>query len=214
MSIQELINRVDYEGLHEALTQQPELANEGIPFDDANRIKAHPLHRLCDGVFAGTYTDHEAAEMAKIFLAHGAAVNGYGFEENRDTPLVAAASLHADEVALLYIAHGADIHHGGCHGGTALHWAAWCGRDIVVERLLQERPEINRLCIDFKSTALLWAVHGYRFGGDTNRHNQVACVQLLLQAGADASIPNLEGYTPLEFLQPEDDALRALLIHA
>jgi hypothetical protein len=54
-------------------------------------------------------------------LEFGANVNGNNPAEKQDSPLLAAASLNADQLAYLYIEHGADIHHAGCHGGTALH---------------------------------------------------------------------------------------------
>ena len=123
----EFIKTVNYDGLRKVLSENPSLANQGIPLGD-NPALAHPLHRLCDGVFHGLYSDEQAAEMARIFLTYGARVDGDPFRDQKDTPLVAAASLHADAVALLYIEQGANIHHRGCHGGTALHWAAWCGR--------------------------------------------------------------------------------------
>lgn len=204
-TLKEFIKTVDYNGLQKALTENPSLANQGIPLDD-NDALAHPLHRICDGVFHGIYSDDQAAEMATIFLAHGAHVDGDSLRDQKDTPLVAAASLHADAVALLYIERGANIHHGGCHGGTALHWAAWCGRDKVVKRLLDANPEIDRRCIEFKSTPLFWGVHGYKFGGDQNRKNQVECVRLLLKAGADKSIPNADGYKAIEILTADVDA--------
>ncbi|MET3878759.1 ankyrin repeat domain-containing protein [Chitinophaga sp. OAE865] len=202
--MKELITNKDYEGIRKALSQNPSLANEGIPFDDVNTTKAHPLHRICDGVFAHSYTDKEAVEMAKIFLEYGANVNGNEPAEKTDTPLTAAASLHADETGILYIENGADIHHAGCHGGTALHWAAWTGRDQLVSRLLQEGATVNKRCIDFRGTPLLWAIHGFKNGGEENRHNQLECARLLIAAGADKTIPNIDGDTPFEFLDEED----------
>jgi uncharacterized protein len=167
--LREFIKKADYAGLSALLAQNPLLANEPIPLDD-NPAKAHPLHRICDGVFNGIYRDQEAAEMARIFLKHGARIDGDVVHEMQDTPLTAAASLRADEVALLYIDRGANIHWRGCHGGTALHWAAWCGRDRVVERLIHAKAELDKRCIDFNATPLFWAMHGYRFGGEENRH--------------------------------------------
>src|ERR1700750_2791482 len=101
--MKDLIDNKDYKGIEQALINNPALANEGIPYDEVNTTKAHPLHRICDGVFNGTYSDEEAVRMAKIFLAHGANVNGNELIEKKDTPLIAAASLHADQVAILYI---------------------------------------------------------------------------------------------------------------
>ena len=153
----------------------------------------------------------QAVEMARIFLAHGSNVNGYAWKEKQDTPLIAAASLKAEKVGIFYIENGANIQYSGCHGGTALHWAAWCGRDKLVERLLQEKAEINTLCTDFKSTPLFWAIHGLKNGGDENRHNQIECARLLVNAGADKSIPNFEGYRPIELLSKADNELLKLL---
>lgn len=210
--IKELITNVDYDGLRDLLSQNPALANEGIALSEMDDRKAHPLHRICDGVFNNVYTDAEAVEMAKIFLEFGANMDGFGLVEKKDTPLVAAASLHADEVALLYIENNANIHHGGCHGGTPLHWAAWCGRDKVVERLLKEKLDINKRCIDFKSTPLFWAMHGLKNGGEKNRHHQEKCIQMLIEAGADKNIPNAEGTTVFDLLEENDIALKKILL--
>lgn len=211
MKLRNLIDKADLEGIRAKLSNDPSLANIGIPFDSVNLTVAHPLHRLCDGVFEKKYTDAQARAMAEIFLEFGAHVDGNGLVEKQDTPLIAAASLHADLVAFLYLDHGAYIHHAGCHGGTAIHWAAWCGRDLVVKRLIKQGAEINRLCIDFQATPLFWAVHGLKNGGNINRHNQVRCVALLLEAGADKSIANREGNSIMEMLREEDVELASAL---
>ncbi|MFZ6009907.1 MAG: ankyrin repeat domain-containing protein [Bacteroidota bacterium] len=209
--IKKLIETLDFEGLKDHLSKQPELANEGFTCDERNPAIEHPLHRICDGVFMKVYSDLEGVELAKIFLSFGAKVDGWGLIEKRDSPLVAAASLHADEVAFLYIDHGANIHHRGCHGGTALHWAAWCGRDKLVKRLIREGSDIHKNCIDFEGTPLLWAVHGYKFGGEVNRSHQIECVRLLLEAGADKTTTNIEGTKPIGFLNADDvDMIRIL----
>lgn len=209
--IRELINKNDFEGLRSILSQNPNLANEGLPYDEANTIKAHPLHRLCDGVFSGKCTDAEGVEMAKIFLEYGADINGGERIVKMDTPLVAAASLHADQLAIFYLEQGAEINHPGCHGGTALHWAAWCGRPKVVERLLEAGAELNKRCIDFKSTPFFWAVHGLKAGDKKDIRGHLECIKLLLLAGADKSIPNAEGKTVYDLLEDEDLELKGLL---
>jgi ankyrin repeat protein len=206
-----LINNKDQIGLRKLLTEQPHLANEGIPYDEKNPAKAHPLHRICDGVFEKKYTDADGVVLVKIFLEYGADVNGGMLVEKKDTPLIAASSLSADNVGLLFIDHGANIHHAGCHGGTAIHWAAWCGRDTLVKRLIQQGADINKLCIDFRSTPLFWAIHGYKFGEGQNLHHQIECARMLVEAGADRSIPNFEGYRPIELLAEADVELLNLL---
>lgn len=210
-TIKKLIDNKDYQGIEQALSNNPSLANEGIPYDSVNTTLAHPLHRICDGVFSGTYTDAEGVQLARIFLAHGANINGNRLVEKQDTPLVAAASLNADQVALLYIENGAVLNHAGCHGGTALHWAAWCGRDKVVEKLVQQGAEINKICIDFKATPLFWAVHGLKNGGASSSSNYLECVRILVQAGADKTIPNCDGNIAFELLDDGDLELKELL---
>ncbi|MBB6109841.1 Ankyrin repeat-containing protein [Mucilaginibacter lappiensis] len=209
--MKELIDHKDYQGIEQALSNNPALANEGIPYDSVNITKAHPLHRICDGVFSGTYTDAEAVQMARIFLAHGANVNGNELIEKQDSPLVAAASLYADQVAILYIENGAILNHAGCHGGTALHWAAYCGRDKVVKKLVQNGAKINKLCIDFKSTPLFWAIHGLKNCGTISSSDTLECVKILLQAGADKNIPNADGNIAFELLDDGDLELKELL---
>jgi uncharacterized protein len=191
--------------LRQALEANPLLANKEIPLPD-NPAPAHPLHRICDGVFSGNYTEEKGIQMAKLFMDYGATVN-FDSSPGKDSPLTAACSLHCDELALFYIEQGARIDHKGCHGGTALHWAAWCGRDVIVNKLVAMSSDINQLCIDFKSTPLFWAIHGYRFGGKDNRHHQVECARILLDHGADPSIPNFEGYLPVQIVEESDAEL-------
>ncbi len=197
--------------IKQALSANPSLANEGIPFDEKNTTKAHPLHRIADGVFCNVFSDEQAVEIAKVFLQHGADIDGDTLLEKRDTPLIAAASLNADRLAILYIDNGANIHHQGTHGGTVLHWACWCGREALVKRLLQENPAINQHCIDFSSTPLFWTIHGFKNTDQKNPSSYLECVRLLLEAGADKSIPNAEGKTVYDLLGDGDEAFIELL---
>ena len=204
-----LVNHRDYDAIEQTLIADPRLANEGWSLHDHSATTAHPLHRICDGVFMKNYSDEEAVHLASIFLKHGAHINGNNPPPGSDTPLIAAASLNADKLALYYISNGADINHPGTHGGTALHWAAWCGRPVVVERLLQAGASINPLCTDFQSTPLFWAVHGSKNHKGSSDYAQ--CVLLLLHAGADKTLPNKEGKTVFDLLDDSDDAMREAL---
>ena len=200
-----LIKKVDLAGIQSALTQNPALANTEIPIENGEAALAHPLHRICDGVFSGLYSDEQGGQIAELFLAHGARIDGNNPQILKDTPLVAAASLHADRVALLYIEAGANLGHQGCHGGTALHWAAWCGRPDVVKKLIEAGAEINVLCHEFKSTPLFWAVHGLRSAEGKNLDQSKAIVKMLLEAGADKSVPNFEGYLPKQVWDGDEE---------
>jgi len=211
IDIRKLMDTLDYSGLQKALAQYPGLANQGIPYDENNTTLAHPLHRICDGVSNGTYMVGQGVMLANILLDHGADINGGDLVLQRDTPLIAAASLSAEKLGIVYVDHGANIHHAGTHGGTALHWAAWTGQDKLVDRLIRAGADIHKTCIDFKSTPLYWGVHGYKFNGGKNRHHQIECVRLLLAAGAEKRVSNIEGKPVMALLDPEDTELRAML---
>ncbi|HYC83661.1 MAG TPA: ankyrin repeat domain-containing protein [Chryseosolibacter sp.] len=206
-----LMQQANIEGLDTALREHPDLANKGVALPSGECGLAHPLHRVCDCAFAKHISEEQAVRIADLLIRRGADINGFGLIEKRDTPLIAAASLHADALALLYIDRGANIHHRGTHGGTALHWAAWTGRDLIVERLLREKADVHLKCLDFHSTPLFWAVHGYYYGGKDNRHHQVACVRLLLSAGAEKNTENHEGVTIQKLVSRDDADLAALL---
>jgi ankyrin repeat protein len=209
--IRTLIAQVDLDGLKQLLSRHPEMANAGIALGSQDATPAHPLHRICDGVHLRIYTDEQARDMAHIFVGFGANVDGVTLVENKDSPLTAAASLYADLTALYYIDEGATIDHPGCHGGTALHWAAWCGRDAVVRKLIESGAPLEKRCKDFRSTPLFWAIHGYKFGGINNRFHQERCAALLIDAGAVKDTRNAEGTHVLELLGPEDGTLKSLL---
>lgn len=202
MNIRDLVFSANLQALRTIVSAQPELANGEFSLPD-NPATEHPLHRICDGVFSEYYSEDTGVELAKIFLRYGANVN-VDRMDGKDSPLTAACSLRCDQLALFYIQQGARIDHMGCHGGTALHWASWCGRDAVVENLVKLNPDINQRCIEFKSTPLYWAIHGYKFAGKDNRYHQVNCARILLDHGADPSIPNIEGYLPMQLIEEHD----------
>ena len=191
-SVKKLIEKKDYDGLGKLLHSNPHLANEGItiPFDVLCIIKAHPLHRICDPVHAGELTDLEAVRLANVLLSHGAQIDG-DKNKKEGTPLLAAASLHAEQVAILYIDKGADIHYTyKDNGATALHWASFVGRDRLVDKLITSHAFIDLHDNTYKSTPLGWAIHSLQSNDVQNMHNQRACIKLLLKAGAE--IRNLD----------------------
>ncbi len=209
--LRKLMREMRLDEMEELLRVDPSLVNKGISYCGDGKSLAHPLHRICDGVFDSSYSDDDAVKLAELLIRHGAAVNGDGFGVKQDTPLIAACSLHADEVALFYILHGAELEHQGCMGGTALHWASWTGRDRVVSALLEQDLDINKLCIDHQATPLFWAVHGFKRATGENLHQQIACARLLVEDGADIRIPNGEGIHVIEMLGTADHEMREVL---
>jgi ankyrin repeat protein len=207
-----LIENKDYEGIRQLLSNNPNLVNEGVPCDEKNTSKAHPLHRICDAVFAKKIKDEEAIEIAKILLDFGANIDGDKIKENKDTPLMAAASLHAEQLGIFYIENGANIHYADRRdGATALHWAAFCGRDKLVERLIQEKATIDQRDTSYNATPLGWAIQPLMTEDKFNTYHQVSCIKLLLKAGADVTALNNETIQYLHFLAKDDLELKILL---
>lgn len=110
--VKRLVEKKDFNGLNRLLADNPNLANEGItiPYDFFCKTKAHPLHRICDGVFTGRITDTEAIQIARIFLDNGANIDG-DKAKDEGTPLIAAASLHAERTGIFFIDNGADVNY-------------------------------------------------------------------------------------------------------
>ncbi len=211
--VKKLIENKDYSGLKKLLSDYPNLANKGItiPFDLLCRAKAHPLHRICDAVFNGKITDYEAVNLAKVFLENGANIDGDKMN-NEGTPLLAAASLHAEHLGIFYIDNGADVHYTYKNdGASALHWAAFCGRDKLVERLIKTNAEIDELDRSHKSTPIGWAIHSLQSNDIGNNHNQLNCIKLLLKSGVDTKKLDKKKYDYLLSLSKDDLELLNLL---
>ena len=197
----EQIRSNDLAQLRTILAVNPKLANEGVLLDDGNPNKGHPLHRLCDAVFAKKITDEQAIEIAKILLEFGADIDGYKSSKDNNTPLIAAASLNAEQLGIFYIEHGADIFYAPpSDGATALHWASYCGKDKLVEKLIGKGANLNQRDKTYNGTPADWALHVLTSEDGSNGERLLACVKLLLKGGAD---PSLLYPTSLKYLQAE-----------
>jgi hypothetical protein len=203
--IRMLVQERDYEGIRRLLSREPSLANAGVSLGPPCSTTAHPLHRICDAVFAKLITDDEAVEVAKILLEHGARIDGDSSTENSDTPLMAAASLHAENLGIFYIQNGARIDLSDKRdGATALHWAAYCGRDMLVDELIRTGVDVNQLDKTYKCTPLVWALQPLMKNEKNNIHHQRTCVKLLLEAGTDISTLDEKTKTFLDDLDTEE----------
>jgi ankyrin repeat protein len=208
-----LINGNDYKQIREVLVNDPALANEGVPLNDhLLSQKGHPLHRICDAVFAKKTTDEQAIETAKILLEFGASIDGYKSAGDNNTPLIAAASLHAEELGIFYIEQGADIFYTPkSDGATALHWAAFCGRDKLVTKLTEKGANINQPDTLYNSTPTGWAIHALLSKNNGNVHHQLQCIKFLLKAGADKSLLNSDSMQYLHSVAGSDKELEGLI---
>ncbi len=208
--LQSILKTGDTTLLHSTLASNPELANSGVPLDDKTPALAHPLHRIADWVFTKDISEEKGIELASILLDFGANIDGQDLKILQDTPLIAAASLYVNQLGKYYLSKGANLHHQGFFGGTALHWAAWCGGVELLEVLLQKDLDLNQKCIEFTSTPLFWAVHGTYQDKNIARSAHLKSIELLIKAGADKNIPNIEGYTIFDLAEGDEEVLRIL----
>jgi len=211
----DLIVNNDLDGLRMVLAANPGLANEGVALNidgKINPVKGHPLHRICDAVFANKISDSQAVEIAKMFLEHGADINGFMVRNDLNTPLIAAASLNAEQLGLFYIEKEANIFYAPPNdGATALHWAAYCGKDHLVGKLAEKGANVNQLDNDYQSTPCGWAIHVLESGETNDLHNQLACIKLLLKAGTDKSLLYPGSLQYLHEAAKNDPELKTLL---
>jgi uncharacterized protein len=134
-------------------------------------------------------------EIAEILLEHGAAIDG---TENRESPLIASASLGAEEVSKVLVEAGAALESTSIFGSRALHWAAWMGSPSTVELLVARSANMEAKCSEFGATPLFWAVRGYGPDGPKQKKDQVGAARVLIQAGANVDTANRHGVTALE----------------
>ena len=192
-----LIEHGDVEGARRALERNPSLANETIRWHLNQDNESDPLHYVSDCVGQGWLTNGNEGEIAKLLLAHGAAIDG---NDGRESPLIAAASLGAEKVATVLIDAGANLEATSIYDARALHWAAWVGMSKTVEQLISRGAALEEKDSEFGATPLFWAVHGYGPAGPEKK-DQVGAARILLAAGANARTSNKQGRFALELAE-------------
>ncbi|TWS94975.1 ankyrin repeat domain-containing protein [Reyranella sp. CPCC 100927] len=134
-------------------------------------------------------THANAIDAARVLIAAGADVNAKDGIE--DTPYLYAAAEGRLEILRLTLAAGADLKSTNRYGGTGLIPAAHHGHPAIVRELLRTKinvDHVNRL----GWTALLETII-LSDGGAVH----VEILTLLINAGADVSLADRDGVTPL-----------------
>jgi ankyrin repeat protein len=157
--------------------------------------------------------DADLSEVARL-VNSGVDINEPG-GIHKETALCASAGTGHLEVADFLLAHGAHVENADCDGFTALHYCArpnYHGgpdkesvgrRNEIARHLLEHNASVNAR-IRHGDTPLLLAV----------AEDNVALVKLLLEHGADPSLADSDGVTPLRisgFATVNDPDLARLL---
>jgi ankyrin repeat protein len=134
-------------------------------------------------------TQRNQVAVARLLIQEGADVNAKDFIQ--DSPFLYAAAEGRAEILRMALAAGADVKDTNRYRGTALIPAAHHGHVEAVRLLLAtaiDRDHVNNL----GWTALLEAVI---LGDGGAAHTEI--VRLLVAAGANVSIADRDGVTPL-----------------
>jgi len=164
---------------------------------DARRVKqlleagADPDAADADGRTAVTHAAYGGhAEIVRMLLDRGADVDRQ--DASRANPLLSTGETGYLDVLEEVLRSDPDLSRTNRFGGTALIPAADRGHVAIVHRLLETDIDVDHVN-DLGWTALLEAVI---LGDGGPRHTEI--VRLLLDAGADRTIADREGVTPLE----------------
>ncbi|KXJ79839.1 hypothetical protein RP20_CCG027890 [Aedes albopictus] len=144
------------------------------------RDRATPL-------FIAAQNGHNA--VLKLLLAAGAQPDTP--RNDGATPLWIASQMGHDHIVKMLLLHGAYVDAVRCDGATALFKAAHKGHSSVVHELLKYRPNLG--LIPNGETAL----HAAALFG------HLPIVKQLVAAGADVSLKNQEGMTPLQIARQQ-----------
>src|SRR5688500_5209341 len=110
---------------------------------------------------------------------------------------------------VMALKRGADIHTTDKNGVTALHHAVRFRSPAAVKTLIEHGANVNQACRRNGSTPLHRAVT--ETGAGTAGRAQAArtIIEILLAAGADASIRNKRGKRPVDYVT--DKTIKSLL---
>ena len=139
-------------------------------------------------LIAAAYQNH--VEVAKLLIEAGADVNVQ--DNTQQSAYLITTSEGYLELLQLTLAAGADVHSLDSYNGTGLIRAADRGHVEIIEELLKTDIDVNHIN-RLNWTALLEAII---LGDGGARHTEV--VRLLVEAGADVTLADGNGVTPLK----------------
>jgi hypothetical protein len=180
----------DAAALRRCLASDPSRANALIHWGNNDCVLTHPLHYVSDMLFNGVLQRGKELALVDVLLEAGASVD-FRKDGKRETPLIGAASLGAEDVGLRLLDAGAKPELRGEWGETALHWAALLGEERLARSLIA-RTDLSLRDEKYNSSPLGWAVHGWFHPPAGNQGRQREVAVLLVTAGARVDAEWLE----------------------
>ena len=153
---------------------------------------------------------HNHLQCIDLLIARGARVNSTGCS-SRTALHCAAFEGHTDAVERL-LAHGADVSNEIADSieELPLHKAAINGRTgalTILLRTVLDRPQPRATALlNHRNVLESTPLH------NAAQHGHVECIQLLLHAGANAAIPDVFDWTPLDSAHNGRHTSAALLL--
>lgn len=141
-------------------------------------------------------------EIVKLLIQRGANVNQA--DSIGRTPLIACAESDNVEMANLLLNSGADVNLTGDGGRTALMECANSSAFCVAKRLIELGANVNMIRDD-GSTALHEAVFSACEDYQPPSENRI--IPLLIESGADPSLPDHAGLTPRDLAEQYTDEI-------
>jgi ankyrin repeat protein len=133
-------------------------------------------------------------DMALFLLQHSADVNVH--DRGGRTPLHLAAKAGCVEAAKLLLGHGADVNVRDGDGNTLLHYAVRSVNKDVIELVLRD-ADVNAKNVYGETPLKLLIDQCNR--RDVEREQCYESVKLLVEHGADPTIKDSDGKTPLDY---------------
>lgn len=140
------------------------------------------------------YAASESPEMVQFLIDHGADIKATNnSKENALFELISDEDPNT-EIAQILIDSGIDIHLVNDYHGTALHWAAFCGRKNIIELLLKNGADINQKNKRGEPPIVR-----------AMSRNYLDIVKFLFELGADPDFQSSFSWTLLEFAVENND---------
>lgn len=150
-----------------------------------------------------------AADIVKVLIAAGAEIDA--IDQNGSIPLKIAVCKDAPDVVKALIKAGANLQVQDNFGSTPLHLAVFSESAAIVQLLIDAKVDVNTKD-RVGNTPLHLALkqikpfNHYESSQDKiNRELELKMVKALLMAGADVTIENLQGETPLGICKNIED---------